>query len=164
MSEGKVLPCEPYVALQDLRQETIENCPACRMDPCVCDDSDAGVDASAEGTYPSPPPSNASASDTSRRTTTVAPASVSYAEAEVKAPPSPEIPAYLLPPDLPIPTDLSHLSYSAKYACQRASPLTCPNQALAVELDVIKQSRNLEGEERSSLSYARAISVIKGEN
>ena len=30
------------------------------------------------------------------------------------------------------------------------------------ELDIIRRSRALEGEERSSLSYQRAASVIKG--
>ena len=50
----------------------------------------------------------------------------------------------------------------SRYACQRASPLVCPNQALVRELDVIRRSRALEGEERSSLSYQRAASVIKG--
>lgn len=73
-----------------------------------------------------------------------------------------KIPPHLLSPILPIPTDVSKLSYKSRYAVQRASPLVCPNQSLAVELDVIRRSRALEGEDRSALSYARAISVIKG--
>lgn len=59
-------------------------------------------------------------------------------------------------------TDLEKLNYMSLYACQRASPLVCPNQDLARELDIIRQSRALEGEDRSALSYQRAISVIKG--
>ncbi len=60
-----------------------------------------------------------------------------------------------------MPTDLSRLSYTSRYACQRAHPLTCPNQKLALELDIIKKGRALEGEDRSALSYSRAISAIK---
>lgn len=39
------------------------------------------------------------------------------------------------------------------------SPLICPNQTLVNELSVIRRSRELEGEERSALSYSRAIAV-----
>lgn len=53
------------------------------------------------------------------------------------------------------------LSHTARYSCCRASPLICPNQGLIAELDVIRRSRSLEGEERSALSYQRAIAVIK---
>ncbi|KAF8548993.1 Nucleotidyltransferase [Imleria badia] len=58
-------------------------------------------------------------------------------------------------------TDLAALNHLLHYCCQRASPLTCPNQALVDELDIIRKARFLEGEERSMLSYARAISTIK---
>lgn len=51
------------------------------------------------------------------------------------------------------------LSHTARYSCCRASPLICPNQGLVGELDVIRHSRSLEGEERSALSYQRAIAV-----
>jgi DNA polymerase mu len=57
--------------------------------------------------------------------------------------------------------DVSKLlrSHTSRYSCCRASPLTCPNQGLVAELDVIRRSRTLEGEERSALSYQRAIAV-----
>ncbi|KAG1760599.1 hypothetical protein EDD22DRAFT_72295 [Suillus occidentalis] len=57
--------------------------------------------------------------------------------------------------------EVESLSYSAKYSCLRPSPLVCSNQNLVKELDVIRRGRNVEGEERSMLSYSRAISVIK---
>lgn len=55
--------------------------------------------------------------------------------------------------------EVESLSYDAKYSCLRPSPLVCPNQNLVKELDVIRRGRNVEGEERSVLSYSRAISV-----
>ncbi|KAG2055573.1 Nucleotidyltransferase [Suillus hirtellus] len=58
-------------------------------------------------------------------------------------------------------TEVELLSHTAKYSCLRPSPLVCPNQSLVKEIDVIRQGRNVEGEERSMLSYSRAISVIK---
>ncbi|KAG1781945.1 hypothetical protein EV702DRAFT_1068193 [Suillus placidus] len=58
-------------------------------------------------------------------------------------------------------TEVESLSYNAKYSCLRPSPLVCPNQSLVKEIDVIRRGRNVEGEERSMLSYSRAISVIK---
>jgi hypothetical protein len=73
----------------------------------------------------------------------------------------PYIPQHLLPPSPPTPTSLNRLSHDSLYAVQRASPLVCPNQLLIRELDDIRRSRELEGEARSALSYARAISVLK---
>ena len=73
-----------------------------------------------------------------------------------------KIDVQLLPPDPPIPTDLSKLDYMAHYACQRASPLKCPNQALVEELDIMRRARLLEGEIRSELSYQKGISALKG--
>lgn len=55
--------------------------------------------------------------------------------------------------------DLDLLDHTSRYSCQRASPLICPNQDLVRELDIMRRCRNLEGEERSMLSYARAIGV-----
>ncbi|KIJ15525.1 hypothetical protein PAXINDRAFT_77120 [Paxillus involutus ATCC 200175] len=55
--------------------------------------------------------------------------------------------------------DVAALKHISRFCCQRASPLICPNQTLVKELDVIRRSRFLEGEERSMLSYARAIAV-----
>ncbi|KAN0081305.1 hypothetical protein V8E55_008929 [Tylopilus felleus] len=55
--------------------------------------------------------------------------------------------------------DLAALNHFSSFSCQRASPLTCPNQALVEELDIIRRARLYEGEERSMMSYARAIAV-----
>jgi len=63
------------------------------------------------------------------------------------------------PEDVVDPRDLAVLDHTSRYACQRASPLICTNQDLVRELDIIRRCRNLEGEERSMLSYARAIGV-----
>ncbi|KAI0079811.1 Nucleotidyltransferase [Panus rudis PR-1116 ss-1] len=140
---GKPLPCGDYTAVKDLHESTLANCPDCNRKPCDCEDTDYDTpQTSALHMYPSPPSLNCEPSVT-----------------EIKA--STKIPANLLPPLVPIPTNLGRLSYTSKYACQRASPLICPNQDLAVELDIIRRSRGLEGEERSALSYARAISTIK---
>lgn len=65
------------------------------------------------------------------------------------------------PAELVDATEVELLSHTAKYSCLRPSPLVCPNQSLVKEIDVIRQGRNVEGEERSMLSYSRAISVIK---
>ncbi|KAG1739124.1 uncharacterized protein EDB91DRAFT_1135971 [Suillus paluster] len=65
-------------------------------------------------------------------------------------------------PDEPIDaTEAESLSCNAKYSCLRPSPLVCPNQGLVKEIDIIRRSRHIEGEDRSMLSYSRAISVIK---
>ncbi|OJA18854.1 hypothetical protein AZE42_05230 [Rhizopogon vesiculosus] len=65
-------------------------------------------------------------------------------------------------PDEPIEvTEVELLSHKARYSCLRPSPLVCPNQSLVEEINIIRRSRHLEGEERSMLSYSRAISVIK---
>lgn len=50
-------------------------------------------------------------------------------------------------------------SDNSRFACQRLSPLVCPNQALLQEIGIIKWSRHLDGNSRSALSYSRAISV-----
>lgn len=51
---------------------------------------------------------------------------------------------------------------NSNFACQRLSPLICINETLIRELDIIKQGRLLlDGNERSSLSYGRAIAAIK---
>lgn len=56
-------------------------------------------------------------------------------------------------------TPSSLLSYKAQYACQRASPLVCPNQSLAEEIDILRRARELEGEAMSALAYERAVGV-----
>ena len=66
-------------------------------------------------------------------------------------------PAFLLPPSVPpTPVELGH---TARFCCSRASPLVCVNQLLCDALDVLRRSRALESNERSELSYARAIAV-----
>ncbi|KAJ2917762.1 hypothetical protein MD484_g2678, partial [Candolleomyces efflorescens] len=52
-------------------------------------------------------------------------------------------------------------NWRAKYACQRASPLVCPNEGLAMELSILRRDREMEGLERNALAYERAIGVIK---
>jgi DNA polymerase IV len=66
-------------------------------------------------------------------------------------------PAYLLPP--PAPPPAVKLEHTAHFCCARASPLVCPNQPLCDALDVLKRGRALESNERSALSYSRAIAV-----
>lgn len=66
-------------------------------------------------------------------------------------------PAFLLPPPVP-PPDVE-LDHTTRLCCSRASPLICVNQPLCAALDVLRRSRALESNERSALSYARAISV-----
>ncbi|GJE94629.1 Nucleotidyltransferase [Phanerochaete sordida] len=178
VAAGTPLACAPYVALQDLREETIRNCPTCDTEPCECADTDVEDERAPgpEAHYPSPPASSGSppktpllaGADAELRTKANLDSPPSGSKTKIKAKAaeaaktaSCPVPAHLLPPLPPLPTDLSKLHYNAKYACQRASPLVCPNQALAVELDIIKRSRALESEERSALSYSRAISVVK---
>lgn len=52
-----------------------------------------------------------------------------------------------------------NLSYMSKFAVQRASPLICPNQQFLCLLAVVREARTLDGNERSAMSYARAIGV-----
>jgi len=50
-------------------------------------------------------------------------------------------------------------NWKAKYACQRASPMVCLNQALAAELNVLTRSRELEGLSMNALSYEKSVAV-----
>lgn len=50
-------------------------------------------------------------------------------------------------------------NWAAKYACTRASPLICVNQALATELDVLRRHRELESLSINALSYERSVAV-----
>ncbi|ETW74868.1 hypothetical protein HETIRDRAFT_447115 [Heterobasidion irregulare TC 32-1] len=74
----------------------------------------------------------------------------------------PRVPAHLLPPAPPPAFDAASLDSDACFSCLRASPLVCANQGLCEQLDAMRRARELEGEERSALSYRRAVSVIKG--
>ncbi|KAI0090579.1 Nucleotidyltransferase [Irpex rosettiformis] len=161
VAEGKALPCEGYVAFPDLRDETVKNCPTCDKQPCTCEDTSDERDGTVSPIqhYPSPPRSTSSLTGTVYR----------RGKAEMSSFPrdsengsvSLPVPENLLPPSPAISTNTAKLSWKSRYACQRASPLICANQPLAKELDIIKRSRALEGEERSALSYSRAIAGIK---
>ena len=59
----------------------------------------------------------------------------------------------------PLPSTSRSLSYISRFAVQRASPLVCPNQAILVQLDVIRNARALDGDERSAMSYSRSMAV-----
>ena len=45
------------------------------------------------------------------------------------------------------------------YCVQRHSPLICANQELVMQLAAIRRARELDGDSRGALSYARAIAV-----
>ncbi|OBZ65065.1 DNA-directed DNA/RNA polymerase mu [Grifola frondosa] len=139
VKNGSSLPYDNYIAIQDLQDTIVQNCPECNCKPCAC----------------SPSSTSSYASSSLRHS------QESLASATSATSPPTAIPAYLLPPSPPLETDITKLDYTSRYACQRASPLVCPNQALVHELDIIRQSRALEGEVRSALSYARAVSALK---
>jgi hypothetical protein len=50
-------------------------------------------------------------------------------------------------------------NWAVKHTCQRASPLTCVNQALALELNVLARSRELESLSPNALSYEKSVGV-----
>lgn len=50
-------------------------------------------------------------------------------------------------------------NWRSRYACARAHPLICPNQALAIALNVLGRSRELEGLSVNALAYERAVAV-----
>ncbi|KAG2015569.1 DNA polymerase mu [Coprinopsis cinerea AmutBmut pab1-1] len=52
-----------------------------------------------------------------------------------------------------------HANWRARYACQRASPLKCPNQGLVEALSVLCRDRELEGLHPNALAYQRAVAV-----
>nr|BAD89435.1 DNA polymerase mu [Coprinopsis cinerea] len=54
-----------------------------------------------------------------------------------------------------------HANWRARYVCQRASPLKCPNQDLVEALSVLCRDRELEGLHPNALAYQRAVAVIK---
>ncbi len=66
-------------------------------------------------------------------------------------------PLFLLHP--PVPPPKVELDHTAHFCCARASPLVCINQPLCAALDVLRRGRVLESNERSALSYGRAIAV-----
>ena len=77
---------------------------------------------------------------------------------------SPSAPVAAVPPSpgpsVSRPLDFqSTISYKARFATHRLSPLKCPNQGLVDNLAIIMRWRFLEGDARSELSYARSIAV-----
>ncbi|KAF8070730.1 DNA polymerase mu [Lyophyllum atratum] len=120
IEQRRPMPCGDYAALRELHDETVKNCPDCRLPSCEC----------ASTRHTTPPPGS---------TPRVS------ADGLTKATVSRRI--------------LSN--YAAPYACLRASPLVCPNQALAVELSTLRMQRDLEGKTVNALSYERAIAIIK---
>ncbi|EJD44828.1 hypothetical protein AURDEDRAFT_124929 [Auricularia subglabra TFB-10046 SS5] len=85
---------------------------------------------------------------------------------------APLTPTATPPPDTPPPETfpmmpprelLEKFSPKAGSSVLRLHPLVCPNQRLIEELAVIRNARKLEGEERSELSYSRAIASIKAQ-
>ncbi|EPQ55117.1 Nucleotidyltransferase [Gloeophyllum trabeum ATCC 11539] len=178
VSRGEAQPCGDYAALEDLHDETVKNCSdKDRESSAEPEDDEAGPSRQSEPSQtqlPSPPSSPSSDADgTTKRLSKVSlkdtsssphpkkPVSSVSTQPTASRASTVNVPAYLLPPDFPIPTNLAKLSYMSRYACCRASPLVCPNQGLCNELNIIRKSREVEGEDRSALSYERAISVIK---
>ena len=47
------------------------------------------------------------------------------------------------------------------YCVQRHSPLVCVNQELVMQFAAVRRARELDGDSRGALSYARAIAVRK---
>ncbi|KAA1470530.1 Nucleotidyltransferase [Dentipellis sp. KUC8613] len=134
--KNTALPCGDFAALSDLSQTTTANCTA-------------GTDTDGEaGSSVHPSPTRATSAAASHHPPRTSPQIGS-------------IPKNLLPPDPPYQCDTSKLDYLSRFSCCRASPLVCPNQKLCEMLDVMRKTRELEGEDRSSLSYQRAVSVIK---
>lgn len=144
------------MAVQDLHTTTAQHCPDCNYKPCACSDASVTPFGTPRISPAQLPPSPCGPSSPRNRLSTRLDTKVSNTKPSV---PTPE---NLLPANPPILTNLEKLDYTSRYACRRPSPLVCPNQALVRELDIIRQSRMLECEERSALSYQRALSVIKG--
>lgn len=180
VEHGAPLPCEDYAALQDLRAETAAHCPDCNLAPCACSDvsSPSLSPGPTMGSRPptpggsqtigqEPPPTSPTSASAiapkarSRSKPTSKPASKPAPGPSTR--PAAEVPVHLLPPSPPIPTNAAKLDFRSRYTCQRASPLECPNSGLVGELDIMRRARAMEGEERSALSYARAVAAIKGE-
>jgi DNA polymerase mu len=140
ISEGHALPCGKYAALEDLVDETIINCPDgddCKgCEKCRSERPSSSSSAPSESTYELGSGSKARHSPpydvVSRTGVSLKPFS---------APTSPKA------------------KFNASYACERATPLVCPNEDLVKALAVIRKSRELESEGRSQLSYQRAIAV-----
>jgi hypothetical protein len=132
MAQGRLLPCADYAAVPELKATTEKHCPR--------SSSQFGENSPSKSPK-SRHPSLRSSPQTSPRAT------------HVNLTP----PAFLLPP--PVQPPPSKLDHTARFSCSRASPLVCVNQSLCSTLDLLRRSRALESNERSALSYARAIAV-----
>ncbi|KZT61982.1 Nucleotidyltransferase [Calocera cornea HHB12733] len=131
LGEGR--PCEEYLALKGLRPASRAGTPALTTSaPSTAPSTPAPEPVSPKPANAKPPPP---APGTSGRTTN-----------------DEEIPLNFTTP-WPLP--------NSRYACKRRTPLYTPNEELLRSLAVIMRSRELEGEDRSALSYARGISVLK---
>jgi len=133
VAQGRPLPCADYAALPDLK-ETNEK--LCRRGTSLPSEKQPSKSKSRSPSLQDRPRS----SSPSRA-----------AHKDIVPPP------FLLPP--PVPPPPASLDHTAHYCCSRASPLVCVNQPLCAALDVLRRSRALESNERSALSYARAIGV-----
>ena len=133
---GRILPCGKYAAIQSLIEETVRNCP--NGDECLgCDVCNYRLSTSSTGT------------------STVVLKSVHHTpQYDIVS----RAGVVLKPYDAPT---SPKATYNATYSCERAAPLVCPNEGLVRALAVIRKSRELESEGRSSLSYQRAIAVSK---
>ncbi|KAI0251130.1 hypothetical protein BJV78DRAFT_489289 [Lactifluus subvellereus] len=132
VAQGCLLPCADYAALSELKATTEKQCP---RSSSLSAKNPLSKSKSRSHSLLSPP-----------RTTRTAHVDL--------APP-----AFLLP--LPVPPPPAKLDHTARFSCSRASPLVCVNQSLCSALEILRRSRALESNERSALSYARAIAAIK---
>ncbi|KAI9455651.1 Nucleotidyltransferase [Russula earlei] len=127
VAQGRPLPCADYAACPELKEATERARP--RSGP--------------------PPPEKSPSKSRSRSPSSPYDPPPRAARANLGPP------AFLLPPSVRPPS--VQLDHAARLCCSRASPLVCVNQPLCAALDVLRRSRALESNERSALSYARAI-------
>jgi len=143
VAQGRPLPCADYAAIPELKEATEKTCPS---------PSSSRYPAS-----PGKPPSKSASSSRSPTPHNNNPPPRLSSPRPARADLAPPPPTFLLHPSVsPPPVKLDH---TARLCCSRASPLICVNQPLCSALDVLRRSRALESNERSALSYARAIAV-----
>ncbi len=130
MARGSPLPCADYTALPSLKVEDEKLSPRSISSPHGRPFSKSESRATSLHSLPPTPPA-----------------------AHTDANPL----ALLLHPPVSPPT--VELDHTTRFCCSRASPLVCVNQPLCGALDVLRRGRALESNERSALSYARAIAV-----
>ncbi|TFK44904.1 hypothetical protein BDQ12DRAFT_641934 [Crucibulum laeve] len=136
VKEDHPVPCGNYSAISELHDETAENCPdKDQCDQCEGKQKQQDKEQAHLQNYPTTPPTAESYDGENMET--------------LKS----------LEPD----TTSRQITrnWGTRYACTRASPLVCPNQALAIELNILHRSRELEGKAANALSYERAVAIIK---